>query len=104
MGTTAILWSLATIGALAGLFAGLIRLSRMLPVRRPIRILGAIALWFVASTATCWLLFARADAAATLIHGRNAGMPLVYLYFWFLAIIPAPILGGAIASLFRWED
>ena len=64
MGTTAILWSLATIGALAGLFAGLIRLSRMLPVRRPIRILGAIALWFVASTATCWLLFARTDAAA----------------------------------------
>jgi|SRR5689334_6960463 len=101
---TAILWSLGTIGVLGGLFAGLIRLSRMLPVRRPIRILGVIALWFVGSTFLCWLSFARADAAAALVHGRNVGLPLVYLYFWFLAIVPAPILGGAVACLFRSDD
>jgi len=101
---TVILWSLGMIAVLAALFAGLIRLSRILPAGRPIGILGVIALWFLASTSICWLLFTRADAAAALVHGRNAGMPLVYLYFWFLAIVPAPIVGGAVACLLRWDD
>lgn len=104
MSITAILCSLGTVSALSGLFAGLIFLSRMLRLSRPIRFLGLISLWLVASTSICWLLFARADAAAALIHGRNTGLPLVYLYFWFLAIVPAPIVGGAVACLFRWDD
>lgn len=98
------LWSLGTIGVLGGLFAGLILLSRMLSLPRPIRFLALITLWFAASTLICWLLFARADAAAALAHGRNVGIPLVYLYFWFLAVIPSPILGSVAACLFRWDD
>jgi hypothetical protein len=102
--STAILWSLGTIGVLGGLFAGLILVSRMLRLPRPVRFLGLIALWFAGSTLICWLLFTRADAAAALVHGQNAGLPLVYLYCWFLAIVPSPILGGAVACIFRWDD
>jgi len=98
------LWSLGTIGVLGGLFAVLILLSRMLPLPRPFRILGVLALWLIASTLICWLLFTRADAAAALVHGRNVGMPLVYLYFWLLAVIASPIVGGTAACLFRWDD
>ncbi len=104
MNTTAILWSLGTIGVLGGLFAGLILLSRMLPLPRPFRILGVVALWLIASTLVCWLLFTRADAEAARIHNRNIGIPIVYFYFWLLAVIASPIVGGAAACLFRWDD
>jgi hypothetical protein len=104
MGTTAILWSLGTIGVLGGLFAGLILLSRMLPVPRPIRILAVVVLWLIVSTSICWLLFTRSDAEAARVHNRNIGIPIVYFYFWFLAIIASPIVGGAAACLFRWDD
>jgi hypothetical protein len=104
MSTAATLWSLGTIGVLSGLFAGLILLSRMPPLPRPVRFLGLIALWLAASTLICWLLFTRADAEAARVHGRNIGIPVVFLYFWFLAIVPSPILGGAVACLFRWDD
>ena len=104
MGTTAILWSLGTIAGLGGLFAALILLSRMLPLPRPIRILGTVALWLVASTLVCWILFARADAEAARVHNRNIGIPIVYFYFWLLAVIASPIVGAAVACLFRWDD
>ncbi|HWU74033.1 MAG TPA: hypothetical protein VN137_11140 [Sphingomonas sp.] len=101
---TAILWSLGTIAVLSGLFAGLILLSRTLPVPRPIRILAVVALWLVVSTLVCWTLFTRSDAEASRIHNRNIGIPIVYFYFWLLAVIASPIVGGAAACLFRWDD
>jgi hypothetical protein len=101
---TAGLLSFGTIGVLGSLFAVLILLSRMLPLPRPFRILAVVALWLVVSTLVCWLLFTRADAEAARVHNRNIGIPIVYFYFWLLAIIASPIVGGAAACLFRWDD
>jgi len=101
---TAILWSLGTVSVLGGLFAGPIFLSRMLPLPRPIGILAVVALWLVASTLVCWILFARSDAEAARIHNRNIGIPIVYFYLWLLAVIASPIVGGAAACLLRWDD
>jgi len=49
-------------------------------------------------------LFTRSDAEAARVHNGNIGIPIVYFYFWLLAVIVSPIVGGAAACLFRWDD
>jgi len=92
-------WSLGTVGALGTVFWGLARLSRKWLVSAALRRSAVVALWVAAATLSIWLLFALADARAAVIHQQNVGMAVVYIYFWLLAIIPAPALGFALSRI-----
>jgi hypothetical protein len=49
-------------------------------------------LWLTATTLICWILFERADATAAVIHQRNVGIALVYIYVWLLAALVSPFI------------
>jgi hypothetical protein len=92
-------WSLGTVGVFGIVFCGLVLLSRKWLVPALLRGAAVFVLWVGIATLSIWLLFAQADARAAVIHQQNVGMAVVYLYFWLLAIIPAPALGFALSRI-----
>jgi hypothetical protein len=93
------LWTLGFVAFAGALFCGLILLARRLQISIFHRRTAVIVLWIVVATAGCWLLFTLADAQAASVHRRNVGIPIIYLYFWFLALVPSPLVGFGMSRL-----
>lgn len=92
-------WTVCVIAAAGALFCGMLLVTRGLRMTRSDRRLAVISIWFFVVTVGCWLLFKRADAEAATIHRQNVGISIVYLYFWLLAVVPAPLVGFGITRL-----
>jgi hypothetical protein len=95
------IWTAGIVVMLGVLFCGLLLWTRK---RNPFglqRRSGVILVWIVAVTIGSWLLFRRADAQAAVLHQQNIGIPIIYFYFWLLAMVPAPLLGFALSRLSR---
>ena len=92
-------WSLGAVGILGIVFCGLMLPSRKWFASIVFRGGAVFSLWIAAATFSIWLLFALADERAAVVHRQNVGMAVVYIYFWILAIIPAPALGFALSCI-----
>ncbi len=92
-------WPLGAVGILGTVFCGLWLLSRKWFVSIVSRGAAVFTLWIAAATFSIWLLFTLADARAAVVHQQNVGIAVVYIYFWLLAIIPAPALGFALSCI-----
>jgi len=98
---TAWLWTAGIVVVLSALFCGFVLWTRKRNTFGPQRRTGVIVVWIATVTIGSWLLFIRADAQAALIHQRNIGIPIIYFYFWLLAVAPAPLLGFALSLVFK---
>lgn len=96
-------WSCGAVIILAALFCGLVLLSRKFRMPHLSRRIFVIACWTTAATLISWLLFARDNGQAALVHGQNAGRAVVYIYFWLLAVVPSPVIGFAVLRITRMQ-
>ena len=101
--TIAWIWTAGIVVILGTLFCGLVLWTRKRNTFGSLRRTGVIAVWIAAVTIGSWLFFLRADAQAAAIHRQNVGIPIIYIYFWLLAIAPAPLLGFALSRTLRNE-
>jgi hypothetical protein len=99
--TIAWIWTIGIVAVLGFSFGGLILWMRRWHTFSSLRRTAVIAIWIITVTVSCWLLFMRADAQAAAIHGQNIFIGIIYIYFWLLAILPAPLLGFALSRLFK---
>lgn len=99
--TIAWIWTIGVITVLGVLFCGVILWTRRRGLLASHRRIAVIALWIVAASIGCHLLFLLADAKAAVGHHQNVFIPIICFYFWILAVAPAPLFGFALSRLFN---